>query len=580
MRSIRKWGVGRVRRLAQRWGSAAEAAGLLAFSLTGPGTSTPPAPNDSYGYSYIYTYQVSFHADDNALYVYTANGSKSPITLDMQADTSPASAQLSDGTFESAFQSKGNDLYLYNWTGAEIRTTLRMDSGTSPALAGLPVGTGWIAAFQDSNNHLDIDTSAGGNIDTGLRIKPGTSPAIAMQPDGDWEVAFTGNDGRLTTCDANGNISRTTDAMDTASSPSIAALANGSYQVAFEAKNDYLDIYHADDITDHIDGTSDHADSTTEHAEGTTDHTNLRMDPGTSPSIASQPDGDWEVAFQARNNKLGTAYPAGDSLEITDDMRAGTSPSVTPEPDGSYQVAFEAKNDYLDIYRTGGTTEHTGGTEHTGFRMDPGTSPSAAITAPTPPAMSSPGYKIVSIAESQVGYQDHPLGSYCNPYSAYWNAGSSCSHGNNDSEEWCADFAAWVWRQAGVPFTYGFDTGDINAGAVSVYQWGVANGTWHAAGSGYTPQPGDLVIYGLDIADTTADHVGIVIGGTAADPDVVNGDWWSSGNGAVVAVTDETTATGTDKISGYISPWRTPSSVEGYGRHRPVRRAGQPRAHG
>jgi hypothetical protein len=109
---------------------------------------------------------------------------------------------------------------------------------------------------------------------------------------------------------------------------------------------------------------------------------------------------------------------------------------------------------------------------------------------------------------------------------------------------------------AGVSFTYGFGAGDINAGSASFYQWGVAHGTWHAAGSGYTPRPGDAVIYGLNSAGTDADHVAIVTSYTPgeAGPNVVNGDWWSSGNGGVVAANDQTTATGSDGISGYVTP--------------------------
>jgi hypothetical protein len=527
MRSIRKWDVGRVRRLAQRWGWVAEAAGLLAFSVTRLGTSTAFAPIDSY--------QVSFQAN-NVLYGYTPNGSKSPTMLSMQTDTSPASAKLSGGAFEWAFQGKDHNLYLYQRNGTKISTALSMDPGTSPALAGLPIGAGWIAAFQARNNHLYIYTSAGSKTDTGLRMDPGTSPVIAVQPNDAWKVAFTGHDRRLTTYDSAGNIAWTTNAMDTASRPSIAALADGSYQVAFEARDDSLGIY---------------------HTSGSTRHSTLRMARGTSPSIASQPDGDWEVAFQAKNNELGIADAAGNSLEITDSMHAGTSPSIAALADGSYQVAFEARDDSLGIYYT------SGGTDHTTLRMTPGTSPSAASTAPTPLPTSLPGSKIVSIAESQIGYQSDPAGSYCNPYSAYWGSGTSCSKGSYSSEEWCADFTAWVWHRAGVPFTYGYDSGEINGGAVSFYQWGVANGTWHAVGSGYTPQPGDAVVYGLNTpTDTSADHVAIVTGGTARDPSVVDGDWWLGNNGYVVAATEQTTATGTDRISGYVSPWRTPGPRE------------------
>jgi hypothetical protein len=113
-----------------------------------------------------------------------------------------------------------------------------------------------------------------------------------------------------------------------------------------------------------------------------------------------------------------------------------------------------------------------------------------------------------------------------------------------------------AWRQAGVSFTYGYDSGDINGAAASFYQWGAAHGTWHAAGSGYTPQPGDAVVYGLNSAGTSADHVAIVSSYTSGDagPNVVNGDWWVSGNGGVVAASDQTTATGSDSISGYATP--------------------------
>jgi hypothetical protein len=555
MRSARKWGVSRVRRLALLWGSAAEAAGLLAFSFTGQGastsTSTASAPTGNY--------QVMFQANSSTLYRYAANGAKSPITLGMQAGTSPATAQLPDGAFESAFQGKDNDLYLHKWNGTKISTTLRMDPGTSPVLAGLPVGGGWVAAFQARNHHLYIYTSAGSRNDTGLRMKPGTSPAIAVQPNDAWKVAFTGRDGKLNTYDSAGNITWTANAMDTASSPSIAALADGSYEVAFEARNNSLGVY---------------------RTGGSTYRTGFSMEPGTSPSIASQPDGDWAVAFQAGNHELGTVDAAGNSLKVADSMRTGASPSIAPEPDGSYEIAFEARNNFLGVYRTGV------GTYRTGLRMDPGTNPSAAITTPAPPAISSPNSKIVSIAESQIGYRDDPVGSYCNPYSAYWGSGNSCSQGNYLSEEWCADFVAWVWHRAGVPFTYGYDSGEINGGAVSFYQWGVANGTWHAVNSGYTPQPGDAVLYGLNTpTDTSADHVAVVTGGTARDPNVVDGDWWlgnNGGNGGVVAATDQTTATGTDSVSGYVSPWRAHSSA-GKGdsrRHQHVRRTGRPRTHG
>ena len=45
-------------------------------------------------------------------------------------------------------------------------------------------------------------------------------------------------------------------------------------------------------------------------------------------------------------------------------------------------------------------------------------------------------------------------------------------------------------------FTYGYGNSEINAGAVSFYHWGVATGNWHPLGDGYSPQPGDVAVYG------------------------------------------------------------------------------------
>jgi hypothetical protein len=84
--------------------------------------------------------------------------------------------------------------------------------------------------------------------------------------------------------------------------------------------------------------------------------------------------------------------------------------------------------------------------------------------------------RIVALAQSQVGYATNPSSSYCNKYSAYWNAGTSGCPNGEKSEEWCADFAAWAWQQAGVPFTYGYGAEEINGAAASFYEWGVANG--------------------------------------------------------------------------------------------------------
>ncbi len=51
---------------------------------------------------------------------------------------------------------------------------------------------------------------------------------------------------------------------------------------------------------------------------------------------------------------------------------------------------------------------------------------------------------IVAIAESQIGYSTEPSNTYCNKFSAYWDAGPADCPSGERAEEWCADFAAWA----------------------------------------------------------------------------------------------------------------------------------------
>jgi CHAP domain-containing protein len=175
------------------------------------------------------------------------------------------------------------------------------------------------------------------------------------------------------------------------------------------------------------------------------------------------------------------------------------------------------------------------------------------------PAPSSLRARIVTAAESQLGYRTDPPGSYCNKFSAYWDAGTATCGTGLRSEEWCADFAAWAWKQAGAVFTYELAPGDINAASASFYVWAVDHGTWHPAGAGYTPQPGDIAVYGLDTTTDTAAHVAVVTGYTpgARGPDVVNGDGDRTAFSVVETGTDQYRADthgGGSPLSGYASP--------------------------
>ncbi len=168
--------------------------------------------------------------------------------------------------------------------------------------------------------------------------------------------------------------------------------------------------------------------------------------------------------------------------------------------------------------------------------------------------------RIVAIAEGQVGYQTDPPGTYCNRFSAFWASGTNdCGNGNLD-EQWCADFAAWVWQEAGAPVVYQYINGDLNSSSASFYEWGEARGTWHATGTGYAPLPGDVAVYGLDPGALIAQHVAIVItaGSGGKGPDTINGDGDHTAFSIVEIGLDQAQADVPGRspalLSGYVSP--------------------------
>ncbi|HTV11326.1 MAG TPA: CHAP domain-containing protein [Acidimicrobiales bacterium] len=183
----------------------------------------------------------------------------------------------------------------------------------------------------------------------------------------------------------------------------------------------------------------------------------------------------------------------------------------------------------------------------------------STVKVPNTPHLSPTRARIVAIAESQVGYTTNPPTTYCNKFSAYWDSGSGACGSGELAEEWCADFAAWVWQKAGVPLVYQYVNGDLNSSAASFYEWGRAEGTWHPLGSGYVPQPGDVAVYGLDPSSLVASHVAIVIAYKPGEkgPTAVNGDGDFTAFSAVEVRTDEYYADvhpDTAPLSGYVSP--------------------------
>jgi cell wall-associated NlpC family hydrolase len=167
-----------------------------------------------------------------------------------------------------------------------------------------------------------------------------------------------------------------------------------------------------------------------------------------------------------------------------------------------------------------------------------------AATAPVPakPAAARPaaaavtGQSIADLARAQVG-------NTCGPYHT---AGGESACDN----EWCAVFAGWVWRQAGV------NPAPDEWVATEVGVWGEQHGQWKP-GADNDPQPGDIVVFGAP-GSGVGGHVGVVYSvnsnGTIT---TINGDYGSNPTHVVLDTINPNTAlSGVDNvhISGYVSP--------------------------
>jgi hypothetical protein len=164
----------------------------------------------------------------------------------------------------------------------------------------------------------------------------------------------------------------------------------------------------------------------------------------------------------------------------------------------------------------------------------------ALVSLPAP-AEAFTGTDIANIALGQVG------NGGCNP--GYYN---SCN------EDWCADFARWVWAQAGVA-----NTDELNAAAVSFYQYGQNHGTLSN-----TPAVGDAVVFNY-VTDggpshnhqPWADHVALVVAVNPSTTITVVGGNEGSGNHTQNLVAEDpngSSAVGSapwgQTISGYVAP--------------------------
>ena len=123
---------------------------------------------------------------------------------------------------------------------------------------------------------------------------------------------------------------------------------------------------------------------------------------------------------------------------------------------------------------------------------------SAGATTPltsATPAPTSAGQAILNAVRPEVGVAEQPPGSNDSPRIAQYRQATAGS----GVGPWCAYFASWAARQAGVPLG---DNGQGFGRVDDVYAWAQQTGKAIPNGPGVTPQPGDLIVWD--------EHIGIV----------------------------------------------------------------------
>ena len=119
----------------------------------------------------------------------------------------------------------------------------------------------------------------------------------------------------------------------------------------------------------------------------------------------------------------------------------------------------------------------------------------APAAGPTATTGTPAGQAVLEAARNEVGQAEQPPGSNDSPRIAQYRQATAGS----GVGPWCAYFASWASRQAGVPLG---DQGQGFGSVDALYAWAQRSGKAIPAGPGVQPQPGDLIVWD--------EHVGLV----------------------------------------------------------------------
>jgi hypothetical protein len=172
-----------------------------------------------------------------------------------------------------------------------------------------------------------------------------------------------------------------------------------------------------------------------------------------------------------------------------------------------------------------------------------GAAPTAGTSSAPAPASGSVREKIVATAREELAKNvKEDAGSNKDSggnIRKYRTAVTGPGENPDDAESWCADFASWLWKEAGVPWG---PEGKGDDYTVTMVDLAKKTGTWKTQ----DPQPGDMVFIDWDGGEDV-DHVAVV-------EKVENGKVYTIAGNESDSVKAASYAIGDPKMMGFVSP--------------------------
>lgn len=264
----------------------------------------------------------------HTLMTVTSDGVIHQTGLGMMAGTSPSVAQMPDGRYWSAMQANTGQLWTVNAQQVGHPENISMAPGTSPGMGFVtPIGNPITFVQTSAGRRGGLVGSGGGDFlanDDPQTMAPGTSVGVSQEAGEAWQDST----GHL----ADVQISDGAMAPGTSPAYTQAQAAASIFKIVTAFQGADHDLRYVLDLQPPRPAVTTEVD------------TRLGMQPGTSPAVAVQPDGTFEVAFQANTHFLWVVDSHGVGHSTGLGMDPGSSPSITALPAGGFEIAFQGQH--------------------------------------------------------------------------------------------------------------------------------------------------------------------------------------------------------------------------------------------